>query len=122
MEEQILDVRRPEGARIINPEFPDAPEDWTPSVAYTVAEKETLKLSDDHWEVLRALQSYYAHHSESTPHLAELKQALEKMFERQGGGKYLQELFPGGPVAQGCRLAGLKAPAGAIDKGFGSVV
>jgi hypothetical protein len=24
-------------------------------------------------------------------------------------------------VAQGCRLAGLKAPAGAIDKSFGSV-
>ena len=30
-------------------------------------------------------------------------------------------LFPGGPVAQGCRLAGLKAPAGAVDRGFGSV-
>jgi len=25
------------------------------------------------------------------------------------------------PVAQGCRIAGLKVPRGAIDKGFGSV-
>lgn len=122
MEEQILDVRRPEGARIIDPEFPDAPEDWTPNGARTAAESEKLHLSNDHWAVLRALQSYYAHHSETTPHLAELKLALEIMFQRQGGGIYLQELFPGGPVAQGCRLAGLKAPAGAIDKGFGSVV
>jgi hypothetical protein len=30
-------------------------------------------------------------------------------------------LFSGGPVAQGCRLAGLNAPAGAVDRGFGSV-
>ncbi len=78
MEEQIQDPRRPDGARIINPEFPDAPEDWTPSAARTVAEKEKLKLSDGHWEVLRALQSHYARHSETPPHLAELKQSLEK--------------------------------------------
>jgi tRNA 2-thiouridine synthesizing protein E len=35
--------------------------------------------------------------------------------------KYLYTLFPGGPIVQGCRLAGLKAPAGATDRGFGSV-
>ena len=122
MEEQLQTFKRRDGASNINSEFPDAPEDWTPSFARPVAEKENLKLTDAHWEVLRALQSYYAQHTEIPPYLAELKQALEKKFERQGGGRYLQELFPGGPVAQGCRLAGLKAPPGAIDKGFGSVV
>jgi tRNA 2-thiouridine synthesizing protein E len=35
--------------------------------------------------------------------------------------KYLYTLLPGGPIAQGCRLAGLKPPAGAVDQGFGSV-
>jgi hypothetical protein len=28
--------------------------------------------------------------------------------------------LPGGPVAQGCRIAGLTAPAGVTDKSFGS--
>ncbi|MGB5339763.1 MAG: sulfite reductase, partial [Gammaproteobacteria bacterium] len=35
--------------------------------------------------------------------------------------KYLYTLLPGGPVAQGCRLAGLEPPAGSQDAGFGSV-
>jgi len=46
---------------------------------------------------------------------------LGEKFHRQGGIRHLYQLFPGGPVAQGCRIAGLKAPAGATDKGFGSV-
>src|SRR5574341_927751 len=47
--------------------------------------------------------------------------ALDEKFHRQGGIRRLYLLFPGGPVAQGCPLAGLKAPAGATDRGFGSV-
>jgi tRNA 2-thiouridine synthesizing protein E len=35
--------------------------------------------------------------------------------------RHLYMLFPGGPVAQGCRVAGLPVPAGAVDRGFGSV-
>jgi tRNA 2-thiouridine synthesizing protein E len=33
----------------------------------------------------------------------------------------LFEIIPGGPVAQGCRLAGLKPPPGSVDPSFGSV-
>ena len=50
-----------------------------------------------------------------------LHDALDEKFHVKGGMKVLYEMFPGGPVAQGCRLAGLEAPAGAVDKSFGSV-
>ena len=104
-----------------NPRFPHAPEGWTPALAMDAARGEGLELGEDHWEAVRALQEFYARNAASAVHLRELHDALEEKFHRQGGIKRLYLLFPGGPVAQGCRIAGLKAPAGATDKGFGSV-
>ena len=54
--------------------------------------------------------------------MREIHDALEEKFHYKGGLKYLYDLFPGGPVAQGCKIAGLHIPAGATDKGFGSAV
>lgn len=99
--------------------FPKAPPDWSVSVAETVAKEDGLELTDDHWQLIRALQEYY--HKAERPHLREIKDALEESFHSKGGMKYLYEIIPGGPVAQGCRLAGLDVPAGAVDKSFGSV-
>lgn len=101
--------------------FPHAPEDWTPAAAEKIARDEGLEISDDHWQVVRALQEYYARHAEIGVNLRELHDALDEKFHRKGGIKYLYSLLSGGPVAQGCRLAGLKPPAGAVDRGFGSV-
>ncbi len=71
--------------------------------------------------MVRALQEYYARHPDSRVNLRELHDALDEKFHRQGGRKYLFGLLPGGPVAQGCRLAGLQPPARAVQSGFGSV-
>lgn len=101
--------------------FPHAPEDWTPASATRAAQDESLEVGDDHWAAVRALQEYYARHAETAINLRELHDALNEKFHHKGGMKYLYTLFPAGPVAQGCRLAGLHAPAGAIDRGFGSV-
>jgi tRNA 2-thiouridine synthesizing protein E len=104
-----------------NPQYPHAPAGWTPAAAAETARGEGLQLGEDHWEAVRALQAYYARHEASAVNLRQLHDALDEKFHRLGGIKRLYLLFPGGPVAQGCRIAGLKAPAGATDKGFGSV-
>jgi tRNA 2-thiouridine synthesizing protein E len=104
-----------------DPNFPHAPEGWTPALAANAALGEGLKLGDEHWEAVRALQAYYARHETPGVNMRELHDALEEKFHPQGGIRRLYMLFPGGPIAQGCRIAGLKAPAGATDKGFGSV-
>ena len=101
--------------------FPHAPYDWTPAAALGVAQREGLDLGESHWEALLALQEYYARHDGAGVNLRDLHDALDEKFHRQGGIRALYLLFPGGPVAQGCRIAGLKAPAGATDHGFGSV-
>lgn len=104
-----------------DPRFPHAAAGWSPAAAVETAQQEGLEIGEEHWEAVRALQEYYARHQATAVNLRELHDALDEKFHRQGGIKHLYRLFPGGPVAQGCRIAGLKVPAGAIDKGFGSV-
>ncbi|MGO8954224.1 MAG: TusE/DsrC/DsvC family sulfur relay protein [Rhodomicrobium sp.] len=104
-----------------DPGFPDAPLAWTPQAAQAIAEQEGLTLTGEHWEVIRALQNYYARHEEPVVNLRELHDALDEKFHVQGGLKHLYLILPGGPIAQGCRLAGLKAPFMASDSSFGSV-
>ncbi len=101
------------------PDFPNAPDGWSESLARSIAEQRDLTLVDDHWLLIRALQEYYR--KAERPVLRQIKDALEESFHNKGGMKYLYQICPGGPVAEGCLLAGLEVPPGAIDKSFGSV-
>ena len=47
---------------------------------------------------------------EVSPRIRLLRDALEARFAGKGGMKYLFGILPGGPIAQGCALAGLKPP------------
>lgn len=99
--------------------FPHAPAHWNIKLAEEIAKEDGLELSQDHWDVIRALQEYY--HKVEFPHMRQIKDALDEKFHSKGGMRYLYQIIPRGPVAEGCRLAGLNIPAGAIDKSFGSV-
>ena len=112
MQERVIKMSR-------DPEFPNAPEGWSRAIAETRAREEDLELGDDHWQAIRAIQEYFARNE--TPRVRALHDALDERFHGNGGIRYLYLLFPKGPVAQGCRMAGLKAPAGSTDKSFGSV-
>tara|TARA_B100001750_G_C15170579_1_gene429042 strand:- start:32 stop:373 length:342 start_codon:yes stop_codon:yes gene_type:complete len=101
-------------------EFPYAPLGWTPKDGECIAESEGLDLTSDHWTVIQALQEYFAR-NEGYIKVRELQDALHEKFHHIGGRKRLFQLLPGGPVAQGCRLAGLKSPSGSVDLSFGSV-
>jgi len=103
-------------------DFPFAPDSWTRGMATNLAAAEGLSVSAGHWEALRALQEYYSRHKPPGINARELHDALEERFHNRGGMKFLYQLFPGGPVTQGCRLAGLEPPAGSGDTGFGSVM
>ncbi len=121
MAEEMNEVMNP-GAVQRDPAFPHAPADWSREVAERVAGEEDLELTDEHWELIRALQEYYHRHKEvSRIQLRELNDALEEHFHSRGGRKHLYTLLPAGPVAQGCRLAGLEPPKEAVNKSFGSV-
>ncbi|MGD8207255.1 MAG: TusE/DsrC/DsvC family sulfur relay protein [Thiohalocapsa sp.] len=118
MAESMQEIMNP-GAFANDADFPNAPEDWSREAAEATAREESVELTADHWAVIAALQHYFKNHD--NPNVRALHDALDERFHAQGGLKYLYEIFPGGPVAQGCRLAGLEPPPGAVDKSFGSV-
>ena len=103
------------------PDFPNAPAGWSQNEAASTVAAEGLQPDASRWGVVRALQEYYARHDDPTINTRDLHDALEERFHSEGGMRYLYRLFPGGPVSQGCRIAGLEPPAGSADKGFGSV-
>lgn len=120
MAETMREIMNPSaGAAERSPAFRHAPPDWTPSLGEAAARHEGIEPTEDHWATVRALQEYFARHER--PNMRELHDALDERFHAQGGMRYLYTLLPGGPVAQGCRIAGLEPPAGSVDPSFGTV-
>lgn len=117
MADSMQDILNPNSEAI--EDFPNAPRGWSTADAIAVARAEHLELSDDHWELIRALQSFFSRHPDAR--IRKLHDALDERFHTRGGMRYLYQLLPAGPVAQGCRLAGIKPPAGSTDPSFGSV-
>jgi len=102
-----------------NTGFPNAPPGWSTTEATKNAHAAGLVLGDDHWELVRVLQGCYA--EDQNPPVRRLCDALAAVFKPRGGRKHLQQLFPGGPITQGCAIAGLEPPAGTSNRSFGTV-
>jgi tRNA 2-thiouridine synthesizing protein E len=94
--------------------------EWSEEIATGLAAKEGIQLSAEHMEVIHLLRDHYRFHGHDLSG-TRLLRALEEPFGRRGGRKHLFELFPGGPISQGCRFAGLPAPPYSKDLSFGSV-
>ncbi len=120
--ENILDaIIGTQDEESVNKMFRYAPPGWNLSAAREVAHQENLVFEETHLELICALQEFFARQGDGPINLLLLHDALEEKFHFKGGLRYLYSIMPGGPVAQGCRLAGLKAPVGASDTSYGSV-
>lgn len=95
-------------------------EQWSPLLAQRQAAAEGLFLSEDHWEIIIYLRERYRSQGQAR-NAREILNDLEQKFGEGEGKRHLYELFPGGPVSQGCRLAGLPLPPYSHDPSFGSV-
>ena len=99
----------------------DAYHNWNEAQAQTIATSMGINLTDDHWEVIRFLRTHFENVGNDMPHAHEFSQTLDERFMNKGGLRYLYELFPGGPINQGGRIAGIDIPADATNNSFGSV-
>lgn len=88
---------------------------WNKHLAYFMAEREGIKLNDDHWEVLNFLRQFYFEYG-ITPMVRILMQHMaEELGPDRASKEHLYQLFPKGPSRQGSRIAGLPEPQGCID-------
>ena len=92
---------------------------WSPEKAVQDAAAEGITLTDEHWVVINILRERYRAYGQASSARA-LTAVLEHEFSHGQGRQRLYELFPGGPVSQGCKIAGLPLPPYSSDPSFGS--
>ena len=94
-------------------------QNWNRAKSQQRAENEGIRLSDDHWRVLRYLRKQYR--QVGLPrHARYLAKTLIQNYAAEGGGQYLRKLFPGGPITQGSRFANVSVPPDAASVSHGS--
>lgn len=89
-------------------------EDWSEPFAETMAERDGVRLFDDHWGLILYFRDYYL----ATGSVPTMHRLLRTLGHQQGArfhdekayGKFLYRLFPSDPVRELCKLAGLPKP------------
>ncbi|MEY4719406.1 MAG: hypothetical protein RL563_2024 [Pseudomonadota bacterium] len=83
---------------------------WHEKVAIALAEREQLELTEAHWEIVLFIRAYYQQFKH-LPNARMFVSAVRKSFgEDKGNSRYLQKLFPQGPLKYACKIAGLPKP------------
>ncbi len=84
--------------------------EWNRRAAEELARIEGLDLSEAHWEILFFIRDYY----QNFKHLPNARMFVaairKKLGEEKGNSRYLQKLFPQGPLKYACKIAGLPKP------------
>ncbi len=88
---------------------------WNPEVADEIASESDISLSENHWEIIKFLRTFYAEHEMSPPsNRLFVKAVREALGDEKGNSIYLMQLFPGTPAKTACRIAGLPRPTNCL--------
>jgi len=83
---------------------------WNEQVAEELARLDELELTPAHWEILFFIRDYYFQF-QHLPNARMFATAIrKKLGEEKGQSRYLQKLFPKGPLKYACKVAGLPKP------------
>ncbi|WP_439107319.1 TusE/DsrC/DsvC family sulfur relay protein [Congregibacter sp.] len=88
--------------------------DWTTTIAEQLALRESISLSEAHWEIIELLRDYYASYDSSPAMRALVKFCKIRLGDEKGRSIYLLKLFPGSPAKIASKIAGLPKPANCL--------
>ena len=94
---------------------------WSEDKAKALASELGVELTAEHWKVIKFLRLHFEN-TGTVRHAREMIEVLNERFVDEGGSRYLYQIFPDGPISQGCRIAGVPVPHDAADKSFGSTL
>jgi tRNA 2-thiouridine synthesizing protein E len=84
--------------------------DWNDQVAHQLAKLDNMELSDQHWEIILFIRSYYQQYKHLPNTRVFIKAIARILGEDKGNSRYLHRLFPDGPLKYACKFAGLSKP------------
>jgi len=86
---------------------------WSEEFAEEIAERDGLKLFNDHWELIWYFRDYYDE-NQSAPTMHTMVKTLGRKnthhHEKKAYEKHVYSLFPKDPVHEICKLSGLPMP------------
>ncbi|MCK9381471.1 MAG: TusE/DsrC/DsvC family sulfur relay protein [Sulfuritalea sp.] len=86
------------------------PADWSEEVAEALAQRESIELTDAHWDVIRFMRDFY----QERQVIPDVRFVIWHLAEHLGAESRnrIFELFPYGYVKQACKIAGMRRPRG----------
>ena len=85
-------------------------DDWCLAIAHELAARENIQLSDNHLEVLHAIQQFYQDFDHSPSMRPLVKHIKQTLGSDKGNSIYLLTLFPESPAKFACKIAGIPKP------------
>ena len=85
--------------------------DWSKEIAITIASKENIKLTEEHWEILFLLREFHNIYETSPTNRALIRFVKKELGDEKGSSLYLNFLFNGSPAKIGSKIAGLPKPS-----------
>ena len=86
------------------------PADWSEDVAYAIAAKENIEMTDEVWEVISFVRDYYEERQSVPEHRVLLKELRKRHGKEKATRKYVYNMFPYGYGQQACKIAGMRVP------------
>ena len=84
--------------------------DWSESIAGVIAQRESIVLTESHWEMIRLIREFYILFEISPAMRPLVKFTVNKLGPEKGNSIYLMQLFPGSPAKLLSKIAGLPRP------------
>jgi len=85
-------------------------DDWDEKIACAMAEADGVTLTEAHWEIILFMRQYYKDYKHLPNARMFVRAIRNALGEEKGNSRYLQRLFPDGPLKYACKFGGLPKP------------